>query len=211
MPLTYEDLKRMLGGAVDIIRLKNDELSLLDAAIGDGDHGVTMLRAFEKVNQVMGAHQQPKIDVLLSDIGWALLDIDGGATGPLYGSLFLGMSEGTAGLESLEPNQFALMFEGGLASIGKQTKARLGDKTLMDALIPAVESLRKSADLGQDIPEMLAKAAAAAMQGAETTKNFPAHFGRAKYQGDRTIGHPDPGAISLSYVLQGMQDGLAKA
>ena len=94
MRVEYDDLKRMLEGAVEIIRRTNDELSILDAAIGDGDHGVTMLRAFEKLHQVMEAHPQGKIEDLLNDIGWALLDIDGGATGPLYGSLFLGMGEG---------------------------------------------------------------------------------------------------------------------
>jgi len=208
MRVEYDDLKRMLGGAVEIIRQKNDELSILDAAIGDGDHGVTMLRAFEKINQVMEAHPQGKIVDLLTDIGWALLDIDGGATGPLYGSLFLGMGEALVGLDALDPDQFARMFEMGLESIGKQTKARKGDKTMMDALIPAVESMRNSAQQGLDIPEMLEKAASAARQGAESTKNIPAHYGRAKHQGERTLGHPDPGAVSLAYVIQGLRNGL---
>jgi len=210
MRVDYDGLIRMLGGSVEIIRVKCDELSKLDAAIGDGDHGVTMLRAMEKVNQVMGAHVHSGIADLLNEIGMELLNIDGGATGPLYGSLFLGMADGVVDQEKLDEDHFARMFESGVESIEKQTKARVGDKTLMDALIPAVESLRASAHEGKDIPAMLELAAAAAMNGAESTKNFPAHYGRAKFQGERTLGHPDPGSISMAYIFKGMHAGLTK-
>ena len=131
----YDELLRMLGGAIEVIRQKNDELSLLDAAIGDGDHGVTMLRAFNKMNEVMRQDTGGDISGMLSDIAWALMDIDGGATGPLYGSLFLGMSEAVQAKPALDGEAFAEMLEGGLASLEKQTKARVGDKTMMDALI----------------------------------------------------------------------------
>lgn len=203
-----EDIKRMLGGALAIIRLKSDELSLMDAAIGDGDHGVTMLRAMEKMGKVVEAQPQTTLSDLLNEIAWALMDIDGGATGPLYGSLFLGMSEGIAGLDSLDSNAFARMFEQGLTSIEQQTKARVGDKTMMDALIPAVQALRSAADQGKAIPELLEAACAAAIQGAESTRNIPARYGRAKYQGERTLGHPDPGSVSMAYMFQGFRDGL---
>lgn len=211
MRVDYDDITRMLGGAIEIIRQKNAELSLLDAAIGDGDHGVTMLRAMEKMSQVIETHPEGKISDLLTDIGWALLDIDGGATGPLYGSLLLGMAEGAEDNDTLDQDSFVMMFERGLESISQQTKARTGDKTLMDALIPAVASLRDSARQGIEIRAMMDSAANAAMLGAETTKNFPARYGRAKFQGERTIGHPDPGAISMAYVFQGLRDGLKSA
>ncbi|OGO37108.1 MAG: dihydroxyacetone kinase subunit L [Chloroflexi bacterium RBG_16_57_11] len=203
-----EEIKRMLGGALAIIRVKSDELCLLDAAIGDGDHGITMLRAMEKMGKVIEAHPHAALSDLLSEIAWALMDIDGGATGPLYGSLFLGLSEGVTGLDTLDGDAFARMFEQGVVSIEQQTKARLGDKTLMDALIPAVDALRSSADQGKTIPELLEAASLAAMQGAEATRNFSARYGRAKYQGERTLGHPDPGSISMAYLFQGLQDGL---
>lgn len=210
MQAGYDDIKQMLGGAVEIIRQKNGELSLLDAAIGDGDHGVTMLRAMEKINKVISAHTNENISDLLSEIGWALLDIDGGAVGPLYGSLFLGMSEATQGQESLDADHFAQMFESGLGSIEKQTKARIGDKTMMDALIPAVQALRTSAEQGAAIAAMLDLAAAAAMEGAESTRNIAAHYGRAKFQGERTLGHPDPGSVSMAYLFKGMRAGISK-
>jgi phosphoenolpyruvate---glycerone phosphotransferase subunit DhaL len=208
MRVDYDGFKRMLSGSVAIIREKCDELSHLDAAIGDGDHGVTMLRAMEKINTVMESHPTGRIADLLNEIGMELLNIDGGATGPLLGSLFLGMADGAVDQEELDAELFAVIFERGLVSIEQQTKARVGDKTLMDALIPAVESLRASAQQGKEIPEMLALAADAAWKGAESTKNFPAHFGRAKFQGDRTLGHPDPGSISTAYIFKGMHDGL---
>jgi phosphoenolpyruvate---glycerone phosphotransferase subunit DhaL len=203
-----DEIKHMLGGALAIIRVKDDELNLLDAAIGDGDHGITMLRAMEKMGKVIEANPQASLSDLLGEIAWALMDIDGGATGPLYGSLFLGMSEGVAGQESLDSDAFTRMFEQGVVSIQQQTKARVGDKTLMDALIPAVEAMRSLADQGKAIPELLEAASQAAMQGAESTRNFPAHYGRAKYQGERTLGHPDPGSISMAYLFQGLKDGL---
>jgi dihydroxyacetone kinase-like protein len=205
------EIKRMLYGALGIIRVKSDELCLLDAAIGDGDHGITMLRAMEKMGKVIEAHPQATLSDLLNDIAWALMDIDGGATGPLYGSLFMGLSEGVAGQEVLDGDAFARMFEQGVISIQQQTKARVGDKTLMDALIPAVDALRSSADQGKSIPELLEAAYQAAIQGAETTRNFPARYGRAKYQGERTLGHPDPGSISMAYLFQGLRDGLKES
>ena len=208
MQVNFDGLKSMLGGAIQIICEKKLELCRLDAAIGDGDHGITMLRAMEKMGDVMEAETKGDLGALLNNIAWTLMDIDGGAVGPLYGSLFLGMSEATAGMFELDENDFARMFENGLKSIEEQTKARVGDKTLMDALIPAVQVLRVSADQGKTLPEMLAAATSAALQGAESTRNFPAHYGRAKYQGERTLGHPDPGSVSMAYFFQGLQTGL---
>ncbi len=130
MQVNKEDLKRMLGGAIEIIREKKLELCHLDAAIGDGDHGITMLRAMEKMGEVIQAEPEGDLGAMLGNIAWALMDIDGGATGPLFGSLFLGMSEATAGLTVLDGEGFARMFESGLLSIEGQTKARIGDKTL---------------------------------------------------------------------------------
>ena len=208
MQLDYRVLGNMLSGAVEIIREKNDELSRLDAVIGDGDHGVTMLRAMEKIGEILASQPEGSISTTLGDIAWALMGIDGGATGPLYGSLFLGMSDATAGKEALTAQDFAQMMESGLTSLQQQTKAQIGDKTLLDALIPAVQALRQAADQGDDIPVMLQKAAGAAMQGAESTRQYPAKFGRAKFQGERTIGHMDPGSVSLAYIFQGFYNSL---
>jgi len=207
----YTDLVQMLIGVIEIIRLKNEDLSRLDAVIGDGDHGITMLRAMEQVRKVIDANPTGEISKLLDAIGWTLMGIDGGATGPLYGSLFLGMSEATVGVNTLAGKDLARMLEGGLASIEEQTKARAGDKTMMDALIPAVLTLRTSADQNKDISTMLKDAAEAALNGAQATSLIPARYGRAKFQGERTIGYPDPGSISMALVFQGFCNGLEKS
>jgi len=206
--IEYQQLCQMLNGAIQIVCLNCKDLSLLDAETGDGDHGVTMKRAMEKMGEVITKSQTSQISQLLGDISWALMDIDGGAVGPLYGSMFLGMSDATVDKSALDCDEFAMMFEGGLSSIQEQTKARVGDKTLMDALIPSVAALRSSAEKGNDILSMLDAAAKAAQEGAEATKNFPARFGRAKYQGDRTLGKPDPGSVSMALVFKGFINGL---
>jgi len=208
MQIDYQQLCQMLNGAIQIVCLNCKDLSLLDAETGDGDHGVTMKRAMEKMGEVITKSQTSQISQLLGDISWALMDIDGGAVGPLYGSMFLGMSDATVDKSALDCDEFAMMFEGGLSSIQEQTKARVGDKTLMDALIPSVAALRSSAEKGNDILSMLDAAAKAAQEGAEATKNFPARFGRAKYQGDRTLGKPDPGSVSMALVFKGFINGL---
>ncbi len=206
----YDDLCRMILGAVDQICLHSDELSLLDAEVGDGDHGVTMRRAMEKAAAVISAHSGQDVSSLLDEIGWALMSIDGGATGPLFGSLFLGMSEASAGKSTLDLKDFAGLFAGGLASLQQQSKARLGDKTLMDALIPAVEALQAQSAQSQDILAALRAGALAARAGSNATANLVAHFGRAKYQGERTLGKLDPGSVSMAYFFEGLLAGLEK-
>jgi phosphoenolpyruvate---glycerone phosphotransferase subunit DhaL len=207
---SYNQMTKMLSGAIKIILEKSDELSKMDAVIGDGDHGVTMARAMNKVQEVLLSHQSQDISTLLSDIAWALFDIDGGCAGPLYGSIFMGMSDGCRGKVYLTNRDFAEMMGNGLESIQQQTKAKVGDKTMMDALIPAVQALQMGADQDKTIPEMLQLAADEAMKGAETTRNIPARFGRAKFQGERTIGHPDPGSISMAFTFQGFLNGLTE-
>ena len=167
-----------------------------------------MLRAMQKTGQVIDEHGQDEIAALLGTISWELLCIDGGATGPLYGSLFGGMAEAVQGKTVLDGKDLAAMFEGGLEALQQQTAARVGDKTMMDALIPAVLALRAAAEQEKNIRTMLEEAAAAALAGAEATKKIPARFGRAKFQGERTIGHPDPGSVSMALIFQGFVNGL---
>ena len=207
----FNVLVQMLSGAAQLIQQNRDELCRIDAVIGDGDHGVTMARAMKIVTEKIAAAGSTDMQGLLEDIAWALMDCDGGATGPLYGSLFLGMSNGTAGKTTLDGPGFARMLESGLESIQQQTKAKVGDKTMMDALIPAVQAATQAAKEGQDILAVLVAAAEAARQGSEFTRSIPARFGRAKYQGERTIGHPDPGSVSITLVFKGFLNGLGKA
>ena len=185
-------------------------LSELDSAIGDGDHGTTMLRAVNQLESVIRDHQALNPSQFLDKIAWTLLGIDGGATGPLLGTFFLGMSEAIPHAPSLTNTDLVLMFEGGLAALKKQTKAQLGDKTLMDALIPAVTASRQALSEGKEISQLLQEAADSAETGAVATKNLVARLGRARHLGTKTVGHQDPGATSLSLLFRGFYEGFSK-
>ena len=207
MPATiqYPELCAMLLGAVEQIRANHEMLSRLDGAIGDGDHGTTILRTMETVEKTVAEHPTQDFKKLLTAIGWAVMSADGGSTGPLLGSFFTGMGDPVAGKTALDSAGVAAMFEGGLARMQKISKAQVGDKTMMDALRPAVAALKGPES---NISVALGIAAAAAAQGAESTKNFRAKFGRAKNLGDRVIGHPDPGAVSISLIFKGFSEAV---
>ena len=205
----YTEFIQMLHGATSAVRENAARLSALDTAIGDGDHGVTMLRAVGRLDDVVAKASGADLKGLLSDIGWALLGIDGGATGPLLGSWFMGMADGAIP-PPLDAAALAAAFEAGLASVREQTKAKVGDKTMMDALIPATETLREGADRGLSIDEVLRLAAEAAERGAASTAEMTARFGRARNLGERTKGTADPGATSMSVMFRGFYVGLTQ-
>ena len=206
----YNELVAMLRGAVAQVQANKETLSKLDSVGGDGDHGTTMARAMGLVDKAIAACKKKDLKSLLNDVGWAIMGVDGGATGPLLGTFFLGMSDAVADKKPVNVNGLAVLFEAGLAALQKTSKAQVGDKTMMDALVPAVAALRTAADAGRPILTAVALAAVAAEQGALSTKNFPAKFGRAKNIGDRTIGHQDPGATSVSLIFKGFAIAAAK-
>jgi phosphoenolpyruvate---glycerone phosphotransferase subunit DhaL len=200
----------MFQGSVERVRCEHRFLSELDSATGDGDHGTTMLRAVNQLERLLAEHREADPQSLLDKMAWTLVGIDGGATGPLFGTLFLGMSAAVAGKQVLDCESLVSMFEGGLNALKKQTKARVGDKTLMDALIPAVNTLRQGVAAGKETPRLLLEAAEAAQQGAVSTKALTARFGRAKYLGERTVGYQDPGATTVFLIFQGLYEGLSR-
>ena len=203
-----EDMGRMIRAAADKIRANRDDLSKLDSAIGDGDHGMTIARAMGIAEKVIAESDKKELKGLLKDVGWGVMGVDGGATGPLLGSFLMGLGNGIDELERIDCPMLAAMFEAGLAAVQRQSKAQIGDKTLMDALLPAVDAMRRTADEGKSIREALQQAANAAENGAISTKEFKARFGRAKNLGERTIGCQDPGATSMALIFQGFFEGL---
>jgi dihydroxyacetone kinase-like protein len=166
------------------------------------------MRAAAQLEESIQGAEEEKIAEVLKTASWAFLGLDCGATGPLLGLLFMGMADEAKGREELDVDAWASMFEAGLTSLRKQTKAKPGDKTMMDALVPATEALRSAADEGLSLVEAFGRAATAAREGAEATKEMVARVGRAKHQGERTLGHPDPGATSMSYIFEGLRAGL---
>ena len=206
--IDYDAVTAMLSAVVRRLRAARDELAALDAATGDGDHGAAMCKVADAIEQSTGRDDQSRIPELLSKIGWAVMGIDAGSTGPLYGSFFLGMSEGCADADGLDTARLASALEQGVAKLRQYSKAEPGDKTMLDALLPAVSAVRATAENGGSPAHALEAAACAAEKGAEQTSGMKAAFGRARNIGDRSVGHVDPGAASMSLVFAGLKEGL---
>jgi phosphoenolpyruvate---glycerone phosphotransferase subunit DhaL len=177
-------------------------LTDLDAAIGDADHGVNMERGFNAVHAELAGAVPPDISTALKNTAMVLLRTVGGASGPLYGTFFLRASAVCAGKPELTPADVLALFEAGLAGVLQRGKAAVGDKTMVDALSPAVEAMRAALADGVGLKEMLDQAAAGAEVGMRSTIPLQARKGRASYLGERSIGHQDPGATSAYLMLR---------
>jgi dihydroxyacetone kinase-like protein len=175
-------------------------LTQLDAAIGDADHGVNMDRGFTAVLGKMGSADASDIGSVLKTVGMTLLSTVGGAGGPLYGTFFLQAGAASAGKAEIASQDWVAALEAGTEGVIQRGKASPGDKTMVDALLPAVEALRAALANGAPFAEALRLSAEAAEQGMRATIPLVARKGRASYLGERSAGHQDPGATS-SYLL----------
>ena len=191
----------MLQNALKRIREREDEFSKLDALTGDGDHGTAIVTAFSAATMV--AEKGADFKTMLNDMGFAVMMETSGSTSTLLGAFFLGMSDAASGTE-LDAAGVKAMFAGGLVHVRKQTKAGVGDKTMMDALIPAVEAMETCTS--DEIGHLLSSAAAAAQKGAEATVGMTAKFGRARNYGERSKGCMDSGAASWSTMFAAFAD-----
>jgi dihydroxyacetone kinase phosphoprotein-dependent L subunit len=205
------EFSAMMAGAVERVRSGSAFLSELDSACGDGDHGITMRRAMGLLEKALAEKKEESLSALIDRLAWTLLGVDGGATGPLLGSFFMGMAEAVGGQNELDGEAFASAFEAGLASVQRQTKAQVGDKTMIDALVPAIKALRAGADAGKTFANSLRDAAEAARDGAASTKHLIAKFGKAKFSAERTLGHQDAGATSMAMIFEGFCEGVIKS
>ena len=185
-----------------------DALTELDAAIGDGDHGANLARGFGAVVEAVGDGQGQEAGALLKKVGMTLVSKVGGASGPLYGTLFLRMA-GAAKGDLLDPAAFAAALRGGVVGVQERGKAEPGDKTMLDALLPACDALDAAVAGGSSLGECLAAAAAAAQEGRDATTPMLARKGRASYLGERSVGHQDPGATSSALLVQAAQSALS--
>jgi phosphoenolpyruvate---glycerone phosphotransferase subunit DhaL len=176
------------------------ELTKLDSEIGDGDHGTNMHRGFQTaLERLEGAEPASPADVLKS-VSTALISRVGGAAGPLYGTAFLRASTALAEKEEVSPGDAAAALEAALAGVKQRGKAEAGDKTMVDALEPAVEAAKEAAS-EESVAGVFRAAAASAAEGAEATVELAARRGRASYMGQRAVGHKDPGAASTHLLL----------
>jgi dihydroxyacetone kinase-like protein len=196
--------------ASDIERNK-DHLTQLDAAIGDADHGVNLVRGFAAVATAVEDKAPATPGELLTLVGSTLISKVGGASGPLYGTAFrrAGKSLGTA--PDVSPEALGQALQAALEGVQGLGAAVEGDKTMVDALAPAVRAYQQALTVGASIGEAARAAAAAAEKGAEATIPLQALKGRASYLGPRSVGHQDPGATSTTILLSGLADVLAEA
>ena len=177
------------------------ELVKLDTAIGDGDHGTNMDRGMRKAVEKLDGLEGEDIGALLKAVGMALVSSVGGAAGPLYGTLFLQMGTASGGREELDLAGWADALEAGVKGVQARGKAEPGDKTMVDALLPAVAALREAEQDGAALGDALRRSADAAEEGMRATIPLEARKGRASYLGPRSIGHQDPGATSSHLLL----------
>lgn len=187
----------------DIIANK-DFLTDLDAAIGDADHGINMARGFTEVLQQL-PQEEEDISAVLKKTGMVLLSKVGGASGPLYGTAYMKAAGAIAGKKEITLEDAKNMMEAVIGGIKMRGKAERGEKTMLDAIEPAMEALTKGLEAGESIEDCLAHMCEAAKEGVEFTKTIRATKGRASYLGDRSIGHQDPGATSSLITLEAIQ------
>jgi phosphoenolpyruvate---glycerone phosphotransferase subunit DhaL len=179
-----------------------DYLTRLDSAIGDADHGTNMDRGMKAVVDKLNGVEENDIGALLKTVGMTLVSTVGGAAGPLYGTLFLQMGVATAGKSELEPDDWAAALDAAVQGVQMRGKAEPGDKTMIDALIPARDSFSAAVAEGASFEEALRRSAAAAEEGMLATTPLVAKKGRASYLGERSAGHQDPGATSSHLLLE---------
>ena len=201
----------VLGAICDEIERDRDYLCQLDAALGDGDHGVSMAKSFHAVKVTLPGLAGQDVSAILHSVGMTLISEVGGAMGPLFGTAFMRASKVAAAKSDIAPSDVVEMFAAAEAGVIQRGKAQPGDKTMLDAIHPAVEAARQAEAAGADTAGVLAAAADAAQAGADETKAMVAKVGRASRLGERTLGHQDPGATSVSIILRVAASAVADA
>lgn len=199
--LTGQDFVAMTRAMTQTISDNRDRLSTLDSAIGDGDHGVNLSTALALAAAEVDQLKDPSPAAVLKSVGKTLINQMGGAAGVIFGSFFRGGGRAIQDHTHLALTDLLTLLEGGLAAVQKRGKAQPGDKTLVDALAPAVAAVRQGVENDLAIAKALSDAAAAAVAGADQTRQMTARFGRAKFLGERSLGHQDAGATSMGLIL----------
>jgi dihydroxyacetone kinase-like protein len=204
-------LRRWLTVFAGSIAAQKDVLTELDAQIGDADHGANMHRGMQAVLAEIDTGEYADPAALLKQVGMTLVRSVGGASGPLYGTLFLRMATASSGASdgSLDAPAFAKALRAGLEGVVARGKAEAGDKTMYDALSPAVDALDAQLASGTSLGDALRAAAGAAEAGRDATVPLQARKGRASYLGERSVGHQDPGATSAALLVAAAAEAFA--
>lgn len=200
---------RFVSTFADRLRERREELTQLDSAIGDADHGINMDRGFTAVRAKLPELDDADLGALAKAIGMTLISTVGGASGPLYGTFFLRLATSLGDRPAVSTAELGEALHAALDGVQQRGKAVLDDKTMVDALLPAVEAYDAAADGG--LRAALAAAADAAAAGRNRVTPLVARKGRASYLGERAMGHPDPGATSTTILFESLRDAVATA
>lgn len=191
-----------------ILEEKKLYLTQLDAAIGDGDHGLNMAKGFGAAKEKLDEKKFNTPSDIMKTVGMALISKVGGAAGPLYGTAFLNASKVIVAKEEIDSTDLVAMLETALDGVKSRGKAVVGEKTMVDAIEPAIVALKKALGEGDSTKDAMDKAVQAAADGVAYTKTIIATKGRASYLGERSIGHEDPGAMSSYIILKTIAENL---
>ena len=202
--VTKEQVVRWLESTAAVLADNKGYLTDLDSAIGDADHGINMDRGFTKVMEKLPTVADKDIGNILKTVGMTLISSVGGASGPLYGTFYMRGGMAADAKEELDGDDLVNVLQGAVDGIIQRGRAQPGDKTMVDALLPALAALKQAVADGQDVRAAVAAAVAAAEQGMKDTIPLQARKGRASYLGERSIGHQDPGATSSHLILNAL-------
>lgn len=205
--LTPAQARDMLSAVARHLVANVDMLTQVDQAIGDGDHGIGMRRGFSAVEEAMAATDPVSVAVLFKATGTAIMAKAGGAAGAIFGTMFRSGSTAFDDRAVLDAEGFAAFLGRGLEGVEKRGAAKPGQKTMIDALAPAAAAAE--AAIARGLVEVVKEATDAAKGGVEATKDMIATTGKARTLGERSLGHPDPGAVSMSLILEAMRDYIA--
>ena len=202
MAATKEQVLQVIQVFDEKIEDNHQYLTDLDQAIGDGDHGINMNRGMKAVMEKLPAQQDKGIDAILKAVGMTLVSTVGGASGPLYGTAFMQAGKAMAGKTEIGMEDFLAIMDAAIAGVQMRGKSTTGEKTMLDAMVPAAEAMKKCYAESGDAKKAIDEGLAAAKAGVEYTKTIIATKGRASYLGERSIGHQDPGATSFTLMLE---------
>ena len=206
--LNLDDLKKIIERIAATLDENSAYLSDLDSFVGDGDHGTTISRGFGEVVKKIKDNPLDDISSLLKTVGLTLISSMGGASGPIFGSIFTAMAKTVEGKYKINLKDLSNMFSDSLDKVMQIGGAKPGDKTLIDSLNPIVESLKDSSLKGLSLKDGVSLAEIAALKGAESTKDMVGKKGRSKYLGERSIGYQDAGATTMYLIMKSINDSI---
>jgi len=206
--VTHQELKTALIHVCDLLIASEPYLTELDTIIGDGDHGIGMKLGFSELRSVLLSQEFTDVYDLTRESGVVLVKTMGGASGVIFGTLFIGGHDAVEGKDQINADDLISFFDEGAKTISRRGRSKAGDMTMLDALIPAVDAMKQARLHTSDVLEIMAAAYEGAKEGVEATKDMTPKLGRAKNFREKALGYADPGAVSTSIIFKGILEGL---